>query len=77
MLSGTAQRLQTLPVAVAGKTGTAKTSREETHAWFNSFAPYERSIHSFNYFNGKRRGAGSQSAVAVAEEIYRWHFGEK
>ncbi len=76
VLSGTAQRLQTLPVAVAGKTGTAQTSGEETHAWFNSFAPYEDPSIVLIILMEKG-GQGSQSAVAVAEEIYRWHFGEK
>ena len=76
VLSGTAQRLQTLPVAVAGKTGTAQTGGEETHAWFSSFAPYEDPSIVLIILVEKG-GQGSQSAVAAAEEIYRWYFGEK
>ena len=76
VLSGTAQRLQALPVAVAGKTGTAQTGGEETHAWFSSFAPYEDPSIVLIILVEKG-GQGSQSAVAVAEEIYKWYFGEK
>jgi penicillin-binding protein 2 len=40
---GTAQSLQTLPVPVAGKTGTAQFgSDNKTHGWFVSFAPFEK-----------------------------------
>ena len=76
VLSGTAQRLQTLPVAVAGKTGTTQTGGEETHAWFSSFAPYEDPSIVLIILVEKG-GQGSQSAVAAAEEIYKWYFGEK
>ena len=39
---GTTMSLNDLPVAVAGKTGTAEYGKKEkTHGWFVSFAPYE------------------------------------
>ncbi len=42
VLSGSAQSLASLPVPVAGKTGTAEFgSGGKTHAWFTAFAPYD------------------------------------
>jgi penicillin-binding protein 2 len=41
VLEGSSQILRDLPIAVAGKTGTAETGGEDTHAWFAGFAPYE------------------------------------
>lgn len=73
VLSGTAQRLQSIPVAVAGKTGTAQTGGEETHAWFSSFAPYENPSVVLVILVEKG-GQGSQAAVSATEEIYKWYF---
>ncbi|OGZ58267.1 MAG: penicillin-binding protein 2 [Candidatus Spechtbacteria bacterium RIFCSPHIGHO2_02_FULL_43_15b] len=39
--SGSSKFLAGLPVTVAGKTGTAETGKEKSHAWFTGFAPYE------------------------------------
>jgi len=39
--TGTAHVLASLPVSIAGKTGTAQTSGNKTHAWFCGFFPYE------------------------------------
>ncbi len=40
--SGTARYLNSLPLKVAGKTGTAQWSRDKApHAWFTSFAPFD------------------------------------
>lgn len=42
VVSGTAQYLQNLPVAAAGKTGTAQFGNSgSAHGWFSGFAPFE------------------------------------
>ncbi len=38
--SGTARVLNTSPIAIAGKTGTAELAKMPAHAWFIGFAPY-------------------------------------
>jgi len=75
--SGTAQPLKDLPVAVAGKTGTAEFGEEDkTHAWFVSFAPYDNpKIAMVVLVEGG--GEGHSSAVPVTKEVYEWYFGER
>jgi penicillin-binding protein 2 len=76
IISGTARSLATLPVPVAGKTGTAQFgSEEKTHAWFVSFAPYENpEIAMVILVEGG--GEGHSSAVPVTKEVYEWYFSE-
>jgi cell division protein FtsW (lipid II flippase) len=40
VLSGTGRSLRGLPIAIAGKTGTAEITGAPSHAWFVGFAPY-------------------------------------
>lgn len=72
---GTAQQLKDLPVAVAGKTGTAQFGNENrTHSWFVSFAPYENpEIAMVVLVEGA--GEGQSGAVPVTKEVYEWYFG--
>lgn len=72
--SGTAQSLKDLPVAVAGKTGTAEFGEEDkTHAWFISFAPFDDpKIAMAVLVEGG--GEGHSSAVPVTKEVYKWYF---
>ena len=74
---GTAQPLKDLPVAVAGKTGTAQFGTEnKTHAWFISFAPYDNpQIALVVLFEGG--GEGFSSAVPITKDVYNWYFGQK
>jgi penicillin-binding protein 2 len=68
---GSGRALNTLPIAVAGKTGTAQWRADKpTHAWFTGFAPYgdPRIIVTVLLEEG---GEGSSSAVPVAGEIFR------
>lgn len=69
---GSARALAGLPIAIAGKTGTAQWSKKaENHAWFTSFAPYEnpRIVVTVMIEEG---GEGSATAVPVAYRFYQW-----
>lgn len=73
--AGSAQMLQSVPVAVAGKTGTAQWKEgKETHAWFTGFAPYDRPeiLVAILIEEG---GEGSSVAVPVARDFLSWYFG--
>ena len=74
VVSGSAQSFLSLPVEVAGKTGTAQfENNNKTHAWFASFAPYENSqIALIILIEGG--GEGHLSANPVAKEVYEWYF---
>ena len=76
VLSGTARPLSSLPVAVAGKTGTAQAGQNKTHAWFSSFAPYNDPsiVLVVLVENG---GEGSVVSVPVAHEVLQWYFTRK
>lgn len=71
--NGTARRLADLPVAVAGKTGTAQFGAGKAHAWFASFAPFDnpRIVLVVLVEGG---GEGSAVAVPATREIYSWYF---
>lgn len=66
--TGTANILSTMPVAVAGKTGTAQTSRDENHAWFVGFFPYENPKYVISVFL-ERGGHGYLSCVLAKQII--------
>ncbi len=72
VLSGSARSLGNLPIAVAGKTGTAQTGPQTaTHAWFVGYAPFDNPdiVVVVIIENG---GEGSQAATPVAREIFSW-----
>lgn len=75
---GTAQSLQSLPVAVAGKTGTAQYGGEEsTHGWFTSFAPYETpEIALIVLVEGQEKDS-TYHAVPITQAVYEWYFRDK
>lgn len=71
---GTAQTLKDLPVAVAGKTGTAQFGSEnKTHAWFISFAPFDNPTIAMAVLV-EGGGEGHSSAVPVTRDVYQWYF---
>ncbi len=74
---GSGRGLANLPVAIAGKTGTAQWhSEKETHAWFTSFAPYENPEIVIMVLL-EQGGEGSSVAVPVARDIYIWWWEER
>jgi penicillin-binding protein 2 len=72
--AGTAQSLKDLPVAVAGKTGTAQFgTKDKTHAWFISFAPFDNPEIAMVVL-AEGESEGHSSAVPVTKEVYEWYF---
>jgi peptidoglycan glycosyltransferase len=67
--TGTGRSLGSLPVAMAGKTGTAEVDGAAAHSWFTGFAPY----------GGRRRiaiavlvehaGYGARAAAPIAGNL--------
>lgn len=73
VISGTARYMQDMPVAVAGKTGSAQTGWIEngetmTHGWFCGFFPYDNPKYAMVVFseNGK---SGSEACVPIFRNI--------
>lgn len=73
---GSARYLASLPVAAAGKTGTAQWhSKKEPHAWFVGFAPYDNpDIAIAVLVEEGESGAGI--SVRIAKEVLEWYFSE-
>lgn len=67
---GTANMLSTLPVQVAGKTGTAQAGGDVSHGWFTAYFPYERPEYVMTVFLEKG-GHGSSAAVVAGRIIQR------
>lgn len=77
VVGGTAQMLGTLPVAVAGKSGTAEYGSEgKTHGWFVSFAPYENP-ELVMLILAEGQSSEGYVAVPVTREVYGWFFGRE
>jgi penicillin-binding protein 2 len=69
---GSATRLQSCLMQVAGKTGTAQVSGKDNHAWFTGYGPYNDPKIAVTVLveNGKE---GSSVAVPVAKDIFDWY----
>lgn len=66
---GSCRRLSTMPMAVAGKTGTAQWATDKPyHAWFTSFAPFESPEIVVTVLL-EEGGEGSSFAVPVAQKV--------
>ncbi len=73
---GSARSLKILPVEAAGKTGTAQWhSKKKPHAWFTSFAPYDKAeiVVTVLVEEGEE---GSTVATPIAREFMMWYFNE-
>ncbi|MBU2264203.1 penicillin-binding protein 2 [Patescibacteria group bacterium] len=75
--AGSARSLQSVPVEVAGKTGTAQWSTTKSpHAWFTGFAPYDKPQIVITVLI-EQGGEGSYIAVPIANEVLTWYFSQK
>lgn len=71
---GSAKLLQSLPIAVAGKTGTAQWRQgASTHAWFTGFAPFENPELVLTVLV-EEGGEGSAISVPLAKDIFLWWY---
>ena len=72
VVAGSARSLNTLPIMIAGKTGTAQwSSTKAPHAWFESYAPYnEPEIVTLFLVEEGREGA--TVCVPAAKQFYEW-----
>jgi penicillin-binding protein 2 len=71
---GSARSLNTLPVQVAGKTGTAQWSTTKApHAWFIGFAPYDQPKVVIAILVQEGIG-GDVIAAPIAKDILNWYF---
>lgn len=69
---GSGRALADMPVALAGKTGTAQVGGgDDTHAWFTSFGPFESPELVVTVLLEKG-GSGDEDAVPVAKDIWQW-----
>jgi penicillin-binding protein 2 len=67
---------QSLPVKVAGKTGTAQiTANEPNYAWFVSFAPYDNP--EITVTVQIPNGYTSANAADLASKVYKYYFDKK
>lgn len=76
VLNGTARAFQSLPVAAAGKTGTAQwSSTHAPHSWFTGFAPYENPEIVVTVI--VEQGGDLSLASPIAREVMAWYFANK
>jgi penicillin-binding protein 2 len=64
---GTGNVLSSLPIKVAGKTGTAQVSRGATHAWFAGFFPLDKPKYVICVF--LENGGPGHAASVIAKQI--------
>ncbi len=62
------------PIAIAGKTGTAESGKPKPHAWFASFAPYDKPEVVVVTMVEFADGEGSEIAAPIARQIYEHYF---
>ncbi len=77
VISGSGISLASLPVEVAGKTGTAQYfGNQKTHAWYTAYAPYDNPKIAIAIIV-EGGGEGHTAAVPVAKEILKWYFDDE
>lgn len=74
--NGSATSMQSVPVAVAGKTGTAQWSHTSPpHSWFTGFAPYDNP--EITITTVIEEGGNAALAIPISREILEWYFAEQ
>ncbi|PIR06322.1 MAG: penicillin-binding protein 2 [Candidatus Komeilibacteria bacterium CG11_big_fil_rev_8_21_14_0_20_36_20] len=72
---GTAQSLQSVPVKVAAKTGTAQFNNNKSpHSWLAAFAPYDDAKIVITVM--VEEGGDIGLAVTIAREFMEWYFSQ-
>ena len=73
--TGTAQALKTMPIPVAGKTGTAQygPNNEGENSWFTSFAPFDKPVIAMAVLV-PGGGEGNTAALPVTQAALKWYF---
>jgi penicillin-binding protein 2 len=61
------------PIAVAGKTGTAQSGQSQPHAWFASFAPYDKPEIAVVAM-AEHAGEGADVAAPICRTVYEAYF---
>lgn len=70
---GSAQSLNNLSTAVAGKTGTAQPANsKKPHGWFTGFAPYPEPEIVISIL--MEESGGAETATPIAREFIDWYF---
>jgi peptidoglycan glycosyltransferase len=70
VLEGTGRSVKSVPVPIAGKTGTAEVTGAPSHSWFIGFAPYGAATHRVAVaVILENAGYGGASAAPAAGEI--------
>ncbi|MFH1427659.1 MAG: penicillin-binding protein 2 [Patescibacteria group bacterium] len=73
---GSVSSMQIVPVAVAGKTGTAQwSSTKNTHSWFTGFAPFDNPEIAITVIV-EEGGEASDAAVPIARRVLQWYFSQ-
>lgn len=75
---GTAQSLNDLSIAIAGKTGTAQFGgAKQTHGWFVSFAPFEDPELAVVVLVEDQPEEATYHAVPITKALYSWYFEQR
>jgi penicillin-binding protein 2 len=69
--TGTGRLARNADVRVAGKTGTAQSGQDRTHAWFVGFAPEENPKVAMVVFL-EHGGRGGVNAASLAAPVWKW-----